>query len=117
LFAAAQKRFRGQPPQQVFRHGKDWVELWDADDFDPWEALRWETVRVIFYRQHTPDYTVIEAYWFTVFPRHRSLAAPSFSWPRAPGKLKTEDSTTPRAATASNISATMGPKACWSDGF
>jgi len=61
LFAAAQKRFRGQPPQQVFRHGKDWVELWDADDFDPWEALRWETVRVIFYRQHTPDDTVIEA--------------------------------------------------------
>jgi hypothetical protein len=61
LFAAAQKRFCGQPPQQVFRHGKDRAELWDADDFDPWEALRWETVRVVFYRQHTPDDTVIEA--------------------------------------------------------
>ena len=71
LLAAAQKRFRGQPPQQVFRYGKDRVELWDADDFDPWEALRWETVRVVFYRQHNPDGTVFEAYWLTDFPRHR----------------------------------------------
>ena len=70
LFAAAQKRFARQPPHQVFRHGKDRVELWDADDFDPWETLRWETVRVIRYRQHKPDGTVYEAYWLTDFPRH-----------------------------------------------
>ncbi len=71
LFAAAQKRFRGQPPHQVFRHGKDRVEIWDADDFDPWETLRWETVRVIRYRQYKPDGTVCEAYWLTDFPRSR----------------------------------------------
>ena len=71
LFAAAQKRFRRQPPHQVFRHGKDRVEIWDADDFDPWETLRWETVRVIRYRQYKPDGTVYEAYWLTDFPRHR----------------------------------------------
>jgi len=71
LFAAAQKRFGGQPPQQVFRYGKDRVELWDADDFDPWETLPWETVRVVFYRQHAPDGTAVEAYWLTDFPRHR----------------------------------------------
>ena len=71
LFAAAQKRFRGQPPHQVFSHGQDRVEIWDADDFDPWETLRWETVRVIRYRQYKPNGKVNEAYWLTDFPRHR----------------------------------------------
>jgi hypothetical protein len=71
LFAAAQKRFRRQPPHQVFRHGKDRVEIWEADDFDPWDALRWETVRVIRYRQYKPNGKVNEAYWLTDFPRHR----------------------------------------------
>ncbi len=71
LFAAAQKRFLRQPPQQVFRHGKDRVEIWDADDFDPWETLRWETVRVVRYRQHKPNGTMYEAYWLTDFPRHQ----------------------------------------------
>ena len=71
LFAAAQKRFLHQAPHQVFHQGKDRVEIWDADDFDPWEALRWETVRVVRYRQHNPNGTVYEAYWLTDFPRHR----------------------------------------------
>jgi len=71
LFAAAQKRFRPEAPHQVFDHGKDRVEIWDADDFDPWETLRWETVRVVRYRQHRPDGTVCEAYWLTDSPRHR----------------------------------------------
>ena len=70
LFAAAQKRFRHQPPHQVFRQGKDRVEIWDADDFDPWDTLRWETVRVIRYRQYKPQGKVYEAYWLTDFPRH-----------------------------------------------
>jgi hypothetical protein len=71
LFAAAAQRFQGQPPHQVFRHGQDWVEIWDADDFDPWDTLRWEAVRVVFYRQHKPGGKVIEAYWLTDFPRAR----------------------------------------------
>ena len=71
LWAAAQQRFRQQPPHHVFRHGQDRVEIWDADDFDPWETLRWETVRVVRYRQHKPDSTVFEAYWLTDFPRQR----------------------------------------------
>jgi hypothetical protein len=71
LFAAAQKRFLHQAPHQVFDHGKDRVEIWDADDFDPWETLRWETVRVVRYRQHHPDGTLCEAYWLTDSPRHR----------------------------------------------
>jgi len=71
LFAAAQKRFLHQAPPQVFYSKKDRVEIWDADDFDPWETLRWETVRVGRYRQHKPNGTVYEAYWFTDFPRQR----------------------------------------------
>jgi hypothetical protein len=54
----------------VFRHGKDRVEIWDADDFDPWDTLRWETVRVVRYRQYKPNGTTCEAYWLTDFPRH-----------------------------------------------
>ncbi len=69
LFAAAQKRFRHQAPHQVFHWGEDRVEIWDADDFDPWETLRWETVRVVRYRQHKPNGKVYEAYWLTDFPR------------------------------------------------
>jgi hypothetical protein len=71
LFAAAQQRFLHQPPDQVFRQGKDRVEIWDADDFDPWETLRWETVRVIRYRQYKPNGKVFEAYWLTDFSRHQ----------------------------------------------
>ena len=70
-FACAQKRFRGQPPRPVFREGPDRVEIRDADDFDPWGTLRWKTVRVIYYRQHKPDGTVVEAYWLTSFPSAR----------------------------------------------
>ncbi len=61
---AARKRFRGQ---QVFLSGEDRIEIWDADDFDPWEALCWETVRVIRYRQSKADGKVFEAFWLTDF--------------------------------------------------
>lgn len=68
LQAAAKRRFHSQPPMKTFRHGEDRVEIWDADDFDPWETLRWTTVRVFFYRQHKGKDTVVEAYWLTDFP-------------------------------------------------
>ncbi len=49
------------------------MEVWDADDFDPWDALRWPTVRVIRYRQYKPNGTLFEAFWLTDFPaRHLS---------------------------------------------
>ena len=65
LLRAAQRRFRSQPPHLSFRDGAERVELWDADDFDPWKTLRWETVRVIRYRQHQPPGEIVEAYWLT----------------------------------------------------
>jgi len=64
LHQAAKKRFSRQPAK-LSRWGRDRIEVWDADDFDPWESLRWPTVRVLYYRQHKPDGTVIEAYWLT----------------------------------------------------
>ena len=73
LFQAAQRRFRSQPPHLCFRDGSDRVELWDAEDFDPWGTLRWETVRVMRYRQHHPGGETIEAYWLTNLPS-RSLS-------------------------------------------
>ncbi|MBM4027366.1 MAG: transposase [Planctomycetes bacterium] len=65
LLAAVEKRFATQPPTRVYRDGKDRVEIWDAGDFDPWETLHWETVRVARYRQHKPDGSVVQAEWFT----------------------------------------------------
>ena len=68
LAAAVRARFDSQPPQAVFQQGGDPVEVWDADDFDPWETLQWPTVRVLRYRQHKPDGTTVQAEWLTNFP-------------------------------------------------
>lgn len=71
LFAAAQTRFAEHPPLHTIEEQGDRVELWDADDFDPWDTLRWPTVRVLRYRQHKRDGTVVEAYWLTDCPREQ----------------------------------------------
>jgi hypothetical protein len=71
LFAAAVARFATQPPRLIVEEGGERIELWDADDFDPWETLRWATVRVLRYRQHKADGRVVEAYWLTDFPPAR----------------------------------------------
>ena len=54
--------------------GKTRIEIWDADDFDPWETLQWETVRVLRYRQHNPDATVVQADWFTNFSKRKVVS-------------------------------------------
>lgn len=69
LFDAAQRYFADKPPDQTFKNKADWIEIWDADHFDPWQTLRWGTVRVVHYRQHKPDGTVVEAYWLTDFSK------------------------------------------------
>jgi hypothetical protein len=68
LAAAVRARFDGQPPHAVFQETGDQVEVWDAEDFDPWETLAWPAVRVLRYHQHKPDGTVIQAEWLTNFP-------------------------------------------------
>jgi hypothetical protein len=68
LAAAVRARFDDQPPQAVFQEGNDRVEVWDYEHFDSWETLHWPEVRVLRYRQHKPDGTVIQAEWLTDFP-------------------------------------------------
>jgi hypothetical protein len=67
LAAAVRARFDGQPPQATFREIEDRVEVWDYDHFDSWETLDWPEVRVLRYRQHKPDGTVVQAEWLTDF--------------------------------------------------
>lgn len=67
LLAQARRRFENTPPRHAFQDGTDGVEMWDADDFDPWDTLRWATVRVFRYRQHKTGGTVVDAYWLTDF--------------------------------------------------
>ena len=71
LLAAAEARFTAQPPTVTLDEGGDRIDLWDADDFDPWETLRWPTVRVLRYRQHQRAGAVVEAYWLTDLPPQR----------------------------------------------
>jgi hypothetical protein len=67
LYAAAQARFVSQTPHAIFEVEGDRIEVWDAEDFAPWEALQWPSVRVLRYRQHKPNGTVVEACWHTNF--------------------------------------------------
>lgn len=71
LFQSVERRFSSCPPTHVYRDGQDRVEVWDADDFAPWETLRWDRVRVLRYRQHKPDQTILEAQWLTNLPSRR----------------------------------------------
>ena len=91
LWAAAQKRFATLPPTLTFRHGLDRVELWDAEDFDPWESLRWETVRVLFYRQQKPDGEVVEAFWLADSPREEVSSRVLFHRAKSRWESKTKD--------------------------
>lgn len=67
LSQAVEQRFSSCPPTQVYAEGKDRIEIWDANDFDPWETLQWKTVRVLRYRQHRADGSIIQADWLTDF--------------------------------------------------
>jgi len=90
LYQAAQQRFFAQPPKSRFWEGQDWVEVWDADDFDPWDTLRWETVRVILYRQHKPDGTVFEAFWLTDFPTRQLSSRSLFRLAKSRWKIENQ---------------------------
>jgi hypothetical protein len=67
LSRAVEKRFSSIPPTRVYHEPKQRIEIWDADDFDPWETLQWPTVRVIRYRQHKLDGSLVQADWLTDF--------------------------------------------------
>jgi hypothetical protein len=68
LLREARLRFDATPPALTFEDRRDFVEVWDAEDFPPWETLRWKAVRIFRYRQRKPDGSLVEAYWLTDFP-------------------------------------------------
>jgi hypothetical protein len=72
LSQSVERRFAGTPPTRVYHDGKDRVEVWDADDFVPWETLHWDRVRVLRYRQHKPNNAIVEAQWLTGLPSRRA---------------------------------------------
>lgn len=76
LAASVKRRFDGHKPRQVRMDGTDRIEFWDEEDFAPWETLHWERVRVLRYRQHQADGTVVEAEWLTNLSQRK---APSLS--------------------------------------
>ena len=67
LYQAARDRFEAAPAHQCFRYERGRVELWDAEDFEPWEGLRWPAVRVLRYRHVRADGHIFDAYWLTSF--------------------------------------------------
>ncbi len=90
LFAAAQARFATQPPLLTLEERGERIELWDAADFDPWETLRWATVRVLRYRQHKPDGAVVEAYWLTDFPPQRVSSGRLYRFAKSRWEIENE---------------------------
>lgn len=90
LSEAAQRRFASKPPDRKFRDGDDRVEIWDADDFDPWETLRWKTVRVIRYLQYKSDGTVVEAYWLTDFSNSEAGSQALYHMAKSRWKIENE---------------------------
>ena len=75
LAASVERRFASLKPK-VWRNGNCRIEYWDEEDFAPWETLQWERVRVLRYRQHHTDGTVVEAQWLTNLSKRK---APSLS--------------------------------------
>lgn len=67
LSHSVERRFASQPPRHVYYENQQRIEIWDADDFDPWVTLHWPTVRAIRYRQHRADGSVVQADWLTDF--------------------------------------------------
>lgn len=71
LYAEARRRFAASKPRVRMREGRDEVELWDDEAFEPWDTLSWSKVRVLGYRRTTPEGTVSEGYWLTNLPESR----------------------------------------------
>lgn len=69
LSARAEVRFHARPPDATFVLNGEQLEVWDDEDFLPWEGLRWTRVRVIRYRQHRRDGSTTEAYWLTSYSK------------------------------------------------
>lgn len=78
LLNAARERFGYAAPTRILDHDGMRVELWDADDFEPWDTLDWPSVRVLRYRYTDHKGAIIDACWLTNMPRTFATAATLF---------------------------------------
>jgi len=69
LHDAARQRFLNTAPHLVLEEDGRPIELWDAQDFEPWDSLRWPWVRVLRYRYEDKDGEAVDAYWLTDMPQ------------------------------------------------
>lgn len=90
LSAAVQRRFSTRPPDRVLQDGGDRVELWDGDDFDPWETLHWTTVRVVRYRQTKPDGKLVQADWLTNLTLRQASSLAVYPMAKSRWEIETE---------------------------
>lgn len=75
LYQAARARFLNAPPTQTIERNGLRIDLWDADDFEPWDTLNWQSVRVLRYRYTQTDGTIVDACWLTDMPKTFASAA------------------------------------------
>ena len=90
LLAEAEARFGMCEPSTSFQAGEDRVEIWDAGDFDPWEALNWTTVRVLRYRQCKPNGEIVEAYWLTNFTHEETGSRALYAMAKSRWQIENE---------------------------
>ena len=91
LATAVERRFRDKRPHRVLNYRNTRVELWDADDFRPWQTLNWKSVRVLRYRQIAPDGTVLaEAQWLTNLPLRKVGSLSLFKMARSRWEIENQ---------------------------
>lgn len=100
----------------MFPYGEDHVEVWDAQDFDPWTSLRWETVRVIFYRQNKPNGTVVQAYWMTDFSIQEVDSQALFGMAKSRWEIENQGFNEAKNLHGLEHYVIIIPTACWSFG-
>lgn len=69
LHGRAVVRFNSRPPDEVIDVDGEHIEIWDDEEFRPWDGLDWPFVRVIRYRQLRRGGEVIDACWLTSYPK------------------------------------------------
>jgi hypothetical protein len=112
LSRAVEKRFGSRPPTRVLHEPSQRIEIWDADDFDPWETLQWSAVRVIRYRQHKPDGSLVPADWLTDFSARQLSSLSLYPMAKSRWEIENQGFNDAKNRTGSNISVIITPTAC-----
>ncbi len=112
LLAAAQRRFRSQAPKLTFRHGHDRVELWDADDFDPWETCVGKPYASCSTGSRNRTVSSLKRSGSPIPRPQKSAVGCCITEPRVDGRSRIKGLMTPKTATTSNISAIITATAC-----